>query len=117
MSSLASIVEENLQGFLEILIPSVECLGNRLTNQIPKVEQEVDLSLTKVYESFVKFVWISKNEAKHQNEVVKHEQITYQQIEDVIGEQIVDQQIEGVNVKQIVNQQQIKGKYVLEDEE
>jgi hypothetical protein len=38
MSSLVSIVEENLQGFLEILILGVECLGNRPTNQIPKVE-------------------------------------------------------------------------------
>jgi hypothetical protein len=48
MSSLASIVEENLQGFLEILIPNVECLGNRPTNQIPKVEQEANQSLTRV---------------------------------------------------------------------
>jgi hypothetical protein len=42
MSSSASIIEENLQGFLEILIPSVECLGNRPANQIPKVKQEAD---------------------------------------------------------------------------
>ncbi len=35
--------------------------------------------------------------------MVKHEQITYQQIEGVIIEQIVDQQIEGANVEQIVN--------------
>jgi hypothetical protein len=48
MLSLASIVEENLQGFLEILIPNVECLGNRPTNQIPKVEQEANQSLTRV---------------------------------------------------------------------
>jgi hypothetical protein len=38
MSSLASIVEENLQGFLEILILGVKCLGNRLVISIPKVE-------------------------------------------------------------------------------
>jgi hypothetical protein len=38
MSSLASIVEENLQGFLKILILGVKCLGNRLVISIPKVE-------------------------------------------------------------------------------
>jgi hypothetical protein len=47
MSFLASIVKENFQGFLEILIPNVECLGNKATNQIPKVEQKVDQSLTR----------------------------------------------------------------------
>jgi hypothetical protein len=52
MSSLASIVEENLQGFLEIFIPSVECLGNRLANQI----LEVDQSFTRVEGSLVEFV-------------------------------------------------------------
>jgi hypothetical protein len=57
-----------------------------------------------------------KRSIKHQSEMVKHEQTTYQQSEGVIVEQIVDQQIEGVNVEQIVNQQQKKGKYVLEDE-
>jgi hypothetical protein len=98
MSSLASIVEENLQGFLEIFIPSVECLGNRLANQIPKVEQEAYQSLTRVEGSLVEFVQILKNETKHQSEVVKHEQTTYQQIKGVTAEQIVDQQIEGVNI-------------------
>jgi hypothetical protein len=53
---------------------------------------------------------------KHQIEMVKHEQTTYQHIEGVIVKQIVDQQIEGVNVEQIANQQQRKGKYVLEDQ-
>jgi hypothetical protein len=48
MSSLASIVEENLQGFLKILIIGVDCLGNRLANLIPKVEQEANQSLTRV---------------------------------------------------------------------
>jgi hypothetical protein len=52
---------------------------------------------------------------KHQNEVVKHEQTTYQQIKGVTVEQIVDQQIEGVNVEQNTNQQQRKGKYVPKD--
>jgi hypothetical protein len=98
MSSLASIVEENLQGFLEIFIPTVECLENRLANHTPKVEQQVDQSLTRVERSLVEFVQILKNEAKHQSEVVKHEQTTYQQIEGVIVEKIVDKQIEGVNV-------------------
>jgi hypothetical protein len=56
MSSLASIVEENLQGFLEVFIPSVECLGNRLANQILKIEQEVDQSFTRVEGSLVEFV-------------------------------------------------------------
>ncbi len=77
MSSLASIAKENLQGFFEIFIPSVERLGNRPANQISKVEQEADQSLTKVEGSLVEFVRILKSEAKHQNEVVKHEQITY----------------------------------------
>ncbi len=58
-----------------------------------------------------------KSEVKHQSEVVKHEQTTYQQIEDVTIEQIVDQKIEGVNVKQIANRQQSKGKFVLKDKE
>ncbi len=104
MSFLASIVEENLQGFLEILIPNVECLGNRPINQIPKVEQEADQSLTRVEGSLAQFVQILKSETKHQSEVVKHEQTTYHQIEGVIIKQILDQQIEGVTVEQIANQ-------------
>jgi hypothetical protein len=36
------------------------------------------------------FVQILNNEAKDQNEVVKHEQTTYQQIEGVTIEQIVN---------------------------
>jgi hypothetical protein len=58
-----------------------------------------------------------KSEAKHQGEVVKHEQTTYQQIEGVTIEQIIDEQIEGVIVEQIINPQQIKGKFVLKDEQ
>jgi hypothetical protein len=77
MSSLARIVEENLQGFLEILIPSVKCLGNKPTNQIPKVEQKAYQSSTRVEGSLVEFVHILKSEAKHQSEVLKHEQTTY----------------------------------------
>jgi hypothetical protein len=37
-------------------------------------------------------------------------------LKGVTVKQIVNQQIEGVNVKQIVKPQQIKGKFVLEDE-
>jgi hypothetical protein len=90
MSSLTSIVKETLQGFLEILIPSVKCLGNRPTIRIPKVEQKANQSFTRVKGSLAKFVGILKSKAKHQSEVVKHEQTTYQQIEGVIVEQIVD---------------------------
>jgi hypothetical protein len=55
MSSLASIVE-NLQGFFLILIIGVKCLGNRLANLIPKVEQKADQSLTRVEGSLAEFV-------------------------------------------------------------
>ncbi len=40
---------------------------------------------------------------KHKIEMVKHEQITYQQNKGANVEQIVHQQIEGVNVEQIAN--------------
>jgi len=77
MSFLASIVEENLQGFFKIFIPSIKCLGNKPRNQIPKVKQEANQSLTRVEGSLAEFVQTLKSETKHQSEVVKHEQITY----------------------------------------
>jgi hypothetical protein len=117
MSSLASIVKENLQGFLEIFIPSVKCLRNRPTDQVPKVEQEANQKLTRVEGSLVEFAQILKSETKHQNEVVKHEQTTYQQTKGVTIKQIVYQQTECVNVEQIANQQQRKGKSMLKDKE
>ncbi len=46
---------------------------------------------------------------KHKIEMVKHEQITYQQNKGANVEQIVHQQIEGVNVKQITNLATKKG--------
>ncbi len=49
---------------------------------------------------------------KHKIEMVKHEQITYQQNKGANVEQIVHQQIEGVNVDKLQIQQQRKGKCV-----